>query len=491
VLLKAKILVVDDESGIRELCTRILRQNYEITTAPDGPTAIAMAETAPPDLLLTDIRMPGMTGLEAAKRIVSRNPEISVVVMTGFGEFDTLLETVRIGVSGFLVKPFTPDDLRKTVEESLHKGLYFKKNTRLRSLTPLLDLHGGRLADADHNQVLQTLVETVRRELEANVSLVCMDDDGHNVVVTASATGNAAPVVMITSQADQNSPISANGETGATDNGLPTPKVDAEGKVLTVPLQASGQVLAVLTASRDEVPFTTGDRDVLRLICAQAAIAIENVRLFKRLKRSYWKTVYALAATVDLRDHPTAGHSDRLAHYALSIGRRLNLSETQMEDLKIAALLHDIGKIGIGDGILLKPGDLTSEEYDWMKTHTLMGARILAMADFSPRVVEAVLFHHERFDGTGYPLGLSKDQIPIEARILTAADAFESMTSTRSYRTAMPVDEAVAELERGRATQFDPHIVDALLACLETGEAAPTAAETDPMQVDRAQALSA
>lgn len=489
-LLKAKILVVDDESGIRDLCTRILRQNYEIMTAPDGPTAIQMAETASPDLLLTDIRMPGMTGLEAAKRIVKTNPEISVVVMTGFGEFDTLLETVRLGVSGFLMKPFTPDDLRKTIEESLHKGLYFKKNTRLRSLTPLLDLHGGRLADVDHNQVLQTLVETVRRELEANVSLVCMDD-GQNVVVSAPATGDTAPVVTITPHTDQGLNVSANGVHGTTDNGLPTPTVDAEGKVLTVPLQASGQVLAVLTATRDRAPFTTGDRDVLRLICAQAAIAIENVRLFKRLKRSYWKTVYALAATVDLRDHPTAGHSDRLAHYAISIGRRLHLSEPQLEDLKIAALLHDIGKIGIGDGILLKPGDLTSEEYDWMKTHTLMGARILAMADFSPRVVEAVLFHHERFDGTGYPLGLREDQIPIEARILTVADAFESMTSTRSYRTAMPVDNAVAELERGRTTQFDPQIVDALLACLEHGEAAPEAAPTDAMEVDRAQALSA
>jgi len=119
-----------------------------------------------------------------------------------------------------------------------------------------------------------------------------------------------------------------------------------------------------------------------------------------------------------------------------------------------------------------------------------MGARILAMADFSPRVVEAVLFHHERFDGTGYPLGLREAQIPIEARILTAADAFESMTSTRSYRSAMPVHEAVAELEDGRATQFDPQIVDALLACLQTGEAAPPA-QTDTAQVDSTHTVSA
>ncbi len=473
---KAKILVVDDEADIRDLCSRILRQSYEIATAPDGATAIAMAVASTPDLLLTDIRMPGMTGLEAAKQIVAAHPEVSVVVMTGFGEFDTLLETVRLGVSGFLTKPFSPDDLRRTVEESLRKGLYFKKNTRLRSLTPLLDLHSGRITDVDHNRMLRTLVETVQHELAAEeVSLVCVDDDGQDVVVSASGNGAGAPSVTITPHADGLSP--SNGD--AANGGVPAPEVGAEGRQLTVPLAADSGILGVLTTSRKTVPFTTGDRDVLRLICAQAAIAIENVRLFKRLKRSYWKTVYALAATVDLRDQPTAGHSDRLAHYAVSIGARLGLADGQLEDLKIAALLHDIGKIGIGDGILLKPGDLTTDEYDWMKTHTLMGARILAMADFSPRVVEAVLFHHERFDGTGYPLGLRDDLIPIEARILTTADAFESMTSTRAYRTAMPVEQAIAELERGRGTQFDPRVVDALLACLKSAELTPPGVGSD------------
>ena len=406
---KPKILIVDDEASIRDLCSRILGPAYEIVTAADGPSAIALAVQFLPDLLLTDLKMPGMTGLEAARQIVAAAPEVSVVVMTGFSEFDSLLETVRFGVNGFLMKPFSPDDLRKTVEEGLRKGLYYKKNTRLRALTPLLDMHGSRLADVDQSRMFQVITETVLHELDAGeVTLVCVDEEA----------------------------------------------------------------------------FTPADRDVLRLICAQGAIAIENIRLFKRLRRSYWNTVYALAATVDLRDHPTRGHSDRLAQYAESIGRRLGLPAERTEDLKIAALLHDIGKIGIGDGILLKPGDLTAEEYDWMKTHTLMGAKILAMADFSPRVVEAVLFHHERWDATGYPLGLREEQIPIEARILTAADALESMTSARSYRAALPVEHAVGELVRGRGTQFDPRVVDALLECLRAGELPPLPGATSPVVAD-------
>src|SRR5206468_1584002 len=137
---------------------------------------VARAET--PDLLLTDIRMPGMTGLEAARQIVAEAPDVSVVVMTGFSEFDNLLETVKLGVNGFLMKPFTPDDLRKTVEEGLRKGLYFKRNTRLRALQPLLYLHSNRLGDVDQGRVFQIITEAVLHELNAErVTLVTLDDD--------------------------------------------------------------------------------------------------------------------------------------------------------------------------------------------------------------------------------------------------------------------------------------------------------------------------
>ncbi len=481
---KARILIVDDESSIRDLCTRILGRSYEVSIAPDGPTAIAMARTQAPDLLVTDIRMPGINGLEAARQIVTDAPEVSVVVMTGFSEFDSLLETVKLGVNGFLMKPFTPDDLRKTVEEGLRKGLYFKRNTRLRALQPLLDLRGSRLGDVDQGRVFQIITETVLHELSADtVSLVALDEDGQELMVTTSATPGEAGAVTTMSPADA-AGRSASWKVVPEDlvaaDGMPPASVEDDGRALSVPLQAAGNVVGVLTAARGSA-FAGADRDVLRVIAAQGAIAIENIRLFKRLRRSYWNTVYALAATVDLRDHPTRGHSDRLAHYAVAIGTRMGLNADRLEDVKIAAMLHDIGKIGIGDGVLLKPGDLTSEEYDWMKTHTLMGAKILAMADFPPRVVEAVLFHHERFDGSGYPLGMHEDQIPIEARILAGADALESMTSTRSYRVAMPVPQALAELERGRGTQFDPQVIDALLGCLQAGDLQPLSTDSTPV----------
>ncbi len=470
---KARILIADDEASIRDLCSRILGRIYEVSVAPDGPTAIAMARTQAPDLLLTDIRMPGLTGLEAARQIVTEAPEVSVVVMTGFSEFDSLLETVKLGVNGFLMKPFTPDDLRKTVEEGLRKGLYFKRNTRLRALQPLLDLRGNRLGEADQGRVFEIITETVLHELSADtVTLVALDEDGRELMVTTSASGTEAGGVTTTSQVGA-ARASVSWKVAPEDlmgvDGMPPAAVEDDGRTLSVPLQSAGSVVGVLTAARGTA-FAGADRDVLRVIAAQGAIALENIRLFKRLRRSYWNTVYALAATVDLRDHPTREHSNRSVDYAMAIGTRLGLDADRLEDLKTAALLHDIGKIGIGDGVLLKPGHLTSEEYDWMKTHTLMGAKILAMADFPTRVVEAVLFHHERFDGSGYPMGLRGDQIPVEARILAGVDALESMTSTRYYRVAMPLAQALAELERGRGTQFDPDVIEAVLAGLREGD---------------------
>ena len=427
--------------------------------------------------------MPGISGLEAARQIIAESPDVSVVVMTGFNDFDNLRETVKLGVNGFLMKPFTPDDLLKTIGEGLRKGLHFKRNTRLRALRPLLELRSDKLDEVDHGRVFQVITETALDELDATtVSLVALAEDGQELTVTTSSV-TGEETVTTTGPADRAKSSTwkiTPGDLLAT-NGIPEAMADDSG-TLSIPLQAGGNVVGVLTASGEK--FSSTDRDVLRLIAAQGAMTIENIRLSRRLRRSYWNTVYGLAATVDLRDHPTRGHSDRLAQYAVAIGMRLGLRADRMEDLKIAALLHDIGKIGIDDGVLRKPGDLTVEEYDWMKTHTLMGAKILAMMELPSRVVEAVLFHHERMDGSGYPLGLRGDQIPIEARILAGADALESMTSTRSYRVAMPVREAVTELAAGRGTQFDPQVVDTLLACLQAGDLQTlTPDDTVPMSV--------
>jgi putative nucleotidyltransferase with HDIG domain len=175
--------------------------------------------------------------------------------------------------------------------------------------------------------------------------------------------------------------------------------------------------------------------------------------------------VLILAETLDLRDTGTALHSQTVGRYAEMIAAALGLGEEQVTRIRLAGLLHDIGKIGVPDPILRKPGPLDEVEWEEMKKHPELGARILAGANLDD-ISGWVLAHHERPDGRGYPVGLRGDRIPLEAKILSVADAFEAMTAERVYSPPLPVGAAIAELQRHAGTQFDAHIVNTFVACL-------------------------
>ena len=184
--------------------------------------------------------------------------------------------------------------------------------------------------------------------------------------------------------------------------------------------------------------------------------------------------VLVLAETIDTRDPSTAHHSQDVGRYARAIAAGLGLPLPAVERLALAGVLHDVGKVGVGDAILQKPGPLDEDEWVLMRKHPELGARLLAGADL-PDLAEWVFAHHERLDGSGYPLGLQGDQIPLEARILAVADAYEAMTSARPYGAAMSHEDAAAELRRCSDTQFDPRVVEALLAALPQTRKQPAA----------------
>ena len=175
------------------------------------------------------------------------------------------------------------------------------------------------------------------------------------------------------------------------------------------------------------------------------------------------QTILAICNAVEAKDHSTNEHSQRVAYISCLIAQELGWSPEQVDVLRKIALLHDIGKIGIKDSVLNKPDKLTDEEYEQMKQHTTIGAEILKELTSLPNVEYGARYHHERYDGTGYPQGLSGEEIPIEARIIGVADAFDAMNSRRVYRDVCDEDYVFNELARGRGTQFDPVMVDALL----------------------------
>lgn len=182
------------------------------------------------------------------------------------------------------------------------------------------------------------------------------------------------------------------------------------------------------------------------------------------------ETVLTIAGAVDARDANTSSHSERVSEYSVMIARRLGFTEEKCESLRKVAMLHDIGKIGIPDRILNKPGRLTDEEYEIMKSHVVKGAEILKNFTLIENVRDGVLYHHERYDGTGYVAGLKGEDIPLNARIIGIADAFDAMTANRVYRQKLDFDVVLGELRRGRGTQFDPKLVDVMLAIIRDGE---------------------
>ena len=188
---------------------------------------------------------------------------------------------------------------------------------------------------------------------------------------------------------------------------------------------------------------------------------VDPEELYRVLHNPDVAAVRSLAAAVDARDPYTAGHSERVAMYALDVGQALGMESEELEALKMAGLLHDLGKIGVPDAILNKPDGLTEGECEAIEQHTSIGASILRRAPQLEQIVPAVLSHHERWDGTGYPEGLSGDSIPLGARILAVADAFDAMTSARPYRQALPADDALLELRANAGKQFDPELVEA------------------------------
>jgi HD-GYP domain-containing protein (c-di-GMP phosphodiesterase class II) len=240
--------------------------------------------------------------------------------------------------------------------------------------------------------------------------------------------------------------------------------------VFVFPLRSKEKLTGVFTLfypCRESESMDMEEVEVVRAIAAQASMAIENAALYEDIEKSYFSTVQALAKAIEVKDPYTHGHSERVTEYALLIAEAMQLEERDKQKLKYAATLHDIGKIGIAGRVLNKPGSLTDEEYTHVKTHPMLGDSIIEPVDFLQGPRPIILHHHEHYDGNGYPMGLKGNGIPLCARILSVADAFEAMRSDRPYRRAMPLEKARDELLRNAGTQFDPAVVEAFLVILD------------------------
>jgi putative nucleotidyltransferase with HDIG domain len=231
--------------------------------------------------------------------------------------------------------------------------------------------------------------------------------------------------------------------------------------ILCVPLKVKDEVTGVISVAHEKVGkiFTSVEQKLLSTLAGQAAVALDNARLYEETKKMFLSIIEALAATIDAKDPYTHGHSRRVTYYSMVIAEAMGADPEFIETVKLAGLLHDIGKIGIPELVLRKGGSLTKDEYKDIMDHAVIGVRILGHIDALKHVVPAIKHHHERYGGGGYPDGLKGEDIPLPARILSIADTFDAMTSDRPYRKGLSDEDALRELGRNRGIQFDPELV--------------------------------
>lgn len=474
---RARVLVVDDESMIREMLADFLElEGYSVTTASDGMAALDATGAQPYDLVLTDMKMPRLGGIALLDRLREQAPTTMVVMMTGFGTVETAIDAMKRGAHDYVLKPFKLDEVSHVVERALAKRRVEAENIRLRQSVSLYKVSEALNLSLSLDQVLDTVVTTTLSELGADFVAVWFCGSEGDFFERHRGVGSAPD-----GSAALEGVVAANTLGAALAGGRPllvhgeesrpyfTPAMrDAASSFVAVPLTVKGKMLGFIAAvaSGPSTRFEEGQRKLLSIIASRAAASIENARLYGDLQATFQQTIEGLASAIDKMDRYTAGHSVRVAEYAMLLARRLGLTEAEIALARHSALMHDIGKIGCALN-LNKPGKLTSDEYEVFKQHPAHGRDILSPIKFLNPLIPGVHLHHERFDGRGYPLGLEGRGIPIIARIITVADTYDAMTSDRSYRRALPHAVAVAEVERCSGTQFDPEIAASFLEGLD------------------------
>jgi putative nucleotidyltransferase with HDIG domain len=502
-----EILVVDDDESISQLLSQLLREEgYPATRVSNGKDMRDTLRVQPCHLVMLDLVLPDAHGIELLREIKTLHPKTDVIIMTSNASIETAVKALRLGASDYLFKPF--DDLnvvshvigkvfekRQIADENerLHQTLKAKSADLESSVRRLTSLNNaGRTLHSMLNikELFAVTTQLIASELKAKrVSLMILNKATNELSIEASVgldeqlaqtirvplgggiagwvarEGKALLVEDI--EQDDRFKRSPDGKGYDTNSFISAPLL------LSVPIRFQNKIVGVININNKVGGgvFTTADLEFVSTLASQAAIAIENGRIFEKLKAIHMEVITALADALEAKDVTTGHHSLRLMHLAGRVAERLDLDDKAQERLRYAAVLHDIGKIGVPEAILQKRGKLTSEEMEEIYKHPLLGATIVKKVAFLSSVAPVILAHHERIDGRGYPFGISGDAIPMEARIVSVLDSFDAITSDRPYRKALGKAYAINELEAHAGSQFDARVVEAFLAVLhESGK---------------------
>ncbi|RRR67446.1 MAG: response regulator [Candidatus Viridilinea halotolerans] len=464
---QVRLLVVEDDPNIRLFCQRLLQTQYNVSTAENGAAALEMLTEQQFDLVITDVQMPMMNGIQLLKQIREHYAEIDTLVMTAHATVETAREALKLGALDYIAKPIESENLLRTVRTCLELRRVRQEKERLSDLV-LMYQFSQTIATtlAVETQVEQIFEFLWRRYAPETLALSLIFDDQHLKLIACRTTKGWQYDHMELPLPPQRTPdMLPRAHMQLLDKVVPAEQSRFAGIVL----RSHGQPIGYLHMARhNEQPvFDQSERRLLGIFAGQVAASLDNARLHQALKEQNRQTIAALAEAIDARDAYTYGHSRQVTRYAVRLAQEIGLPPDRIELIDYAGLLHDVGKIGIRDHILLKPGNLTDEEMAMMRRHPQIGVKIIEGVCGLRETLPIIECHHERWDGKGYPRGLAGEAIPLEARIMAIADAFEAMTADRAYRPAMETAKALAILANGRSTQWDAQLVDHFITIIQ------------------------
>lgn len=470
------IVVIDDEKYVCNIIMEALSEFdcFNVHKFTDPHKAIDFISEKGIDLVLTDLVMGDYSGVQVLENTLQNHPDAIVILMTGYPTVKTAISVLKKGGYDYLIKPFKLEDLKSTIKRGLEHQRVRRENVELRNQLELMKISEAFTNGVGLDELLDKVVNSAVQALEAKaVSLILLDRKANKYRLRCLSYTD--------SEADVDEFLRGNGPNGALTLGLNKPQifndeVEKDGRIwkrsfVVYPLLSKGMNIGYFNfiCLNKYSYITPGQEHMISLLTSTAASAVESNYMDRNLRKSYLLTIKALANAVEARDIYTAGHTSRVYRVAKVIARKLGWSNEKMLELRYGSILHDIGKIGVPDAILNKPGKLTDEEMATMQKHPEMGARILRGIPFLEPVIPYVLTHHERYDGNGYPQGLAGKDIPIEGRLLAVVDTFDAIMSDRPYRPGADAEKALDELTKYKGLQFDPDIVDAFLEAYSEG----------------------
>lgn len=460
-----RLLVVDDERYICDLVAESLAgEQFEIVAFTDPRQALAYLSENEVDLVLSDLVMGDFSGIQILERSRQSHPDAIVILMTAHPTVQTAISVLKNGAYDLLVKPFKLELLKATIRRGLAHQQVMRENLTLRGQIEFLKAAGALTMGVEIERSLQMVLGSCKTELGAVAAAILEIEpkSGATVRVVQEITNpdfrdavlDPATAARFTSRRVSD-PI-------VTTEKIPYHQNNMQQTFISSPIYIRRTLhgvinLVILDRFRR---VHQGQMDVLTILTNAAGSAIANQRLYQNVQSSYWSAIRALANAIEARDGCTAGHTDRVIRLAEPMARALGWPESRIHALRLGATLHDIGKIGVPDSILNKPDRLSEDELGHMQQHPQVGARIIKDIDLFKPALPYILSHHERFDGKGYPKGLSGTEIPIEGRLLSVVDTFDAIMSDRPYRKGASLSVAVTELILNRGKQFDPEMVD-------------------------------